>query len=152
MKPMPNTFLPGIRTAVRAVIFREGKLLVQVKEKPGLAPYLTLPGGMQEPGETAADALIRECIEEVGAEVAVGPLIHVAEVFKPKAEGMEHRVELLFACEIAEDYVPMIGLNPDPSQTGTAWASPVMRVSEFRPAYAAALNGAASFYLGVLHG
>ncbi|WP_346895783.1 NUDIX domain-containing protein [uncultured Roseibium sp.] len=152
MQPQPKTFFPTIRPTVRAVIVRNGELLVQVKEKPGQPPYLTLPGGKQEPGETAIEALVRECTEEVGAEVTVGPLIHVAEVFRPKDEGLQHQLELLFSCEVPEDYVPVMGPHPDPSQTGTIWASPVDRASAFRPAYATALSSNAPLYLGVLNG
>jgi len=32
------------------------------------------PGGKCEPGETAADATLRECAEETGLKVIVGPL------------------------------------------------------------------------------
>lgn len=151
-KPLPTTFLSPIRPTVRAVIFRNGELLVQVNEKPGQAPYLTLPGGKQEPGESAAEALRRECAEEIGAEVAVGELLHVAEVFKPKDGEMRHQVELLFACEVAGDYEPIRGPHPDPSQIGTAWVSPVARAADFRPGYAAVLSGSAPLYLGVLDG
>lgn len=125
---------------------------MQVKEKTGQPPYLTLPGGKQEPGESAVDALMRECAEEIGTEVTVGPLIHVAEVFKPKAEGTRHQLELLFACDVAEDYVPVIGPHPDPSQIGTVWASPKSQASSFRPAYVRALTENAPLYLGVFDG
>lgn len=152
MEPLPTTFLTPIRPTVRAVIFRNGELLVQVKQKPGHEPYLTLPGGKQEPGETAVEALVRECREEVGAEVRVGPLLHVAEVFKPKTAGRRHQLELLFACEVPADYVAIMGPQPDPSQTGTIWASPVTQAADFRPAYATALNGTAPVYLGLLDG
>ena len=141
--------LEPIRPTVRAVIFRNGDLLVQVKQKRGSAAYLTLPGGKQDPGETAEEALIRECAEEVGTTVTVGPLLHVAEVFKTKTEGKRHQLELLFACEVPDDYVPVTGPHPDPSQVGTIWASPATRAADFRPAYAAALTTSAPVYLGV---
>jgi len=152
MDPLPNSFFPQIRPVVRAVIYRDGALLVQVKEKPGEPVFLTLPGGKQEPGETVEEALKRECMEEVGAEITVGPLLHVAEVFKPKSEGLQHQLELLFACEVSADYQPHVGVHPDPSQTGTEWVSPVTRADAFRPAYGAVLTSNAPLYLGVLHG
>lgn len=152
MDPLPQNVLSPIRPTVRAVIFRNGDLLVQVKEKPGLPAYLTLPGGKQEPGESAPDALRRECAEEIGAAVTVGPLLHVAEVFKDKEDGIRHQLELLFYCEVDESYVPMVGAHPDPYQTGTIWASPIKRAEAFAPAYAKFLTRAAPFYLGVLDG
>ncbi|MES0880827.1 NUDIX domain-containing protein [Roseibium sp. SCP14] len=152
MESPPKNFLSPIRPTVRAVIFRNGELLVQVKKKTGQSPYLTLPGGKQEPGESATDALKRECAEEIGTEITVGPLIHVAEVFKPKEEGMRHQLELLFACDVPDDYLPIVGSHPDPSQIDTVWASPEKEATEFRPAYAHALAERAPLYLGVFDG
>lgn len=146
-------FLDPIRPTVRAVIFRQGQVLVQVKQRPAGPVYLTLPGGKQEPGETIPESLRRECFEEVAADVTVGRLLHVAEVFKPKAGGTRHQVELLFACDVAADYRPRMGHHPDPSQTGTTWACPAARAAEFRPAFAAHLTDpAAPHYLGVFDG
>ncbi|MBY8974504.1 NUDIX domain-containing protein [Rhodobacteraceae bacterium NNCM2] len=148
-----SSFLFPIRPTVRAVIYRESELLVQVKQKEDGAPYLTLPGGKQDPGESMVACVARECAEEVGAEVSVGALLHVAEVFKPKEEGMRHQVEFLFACEVAPDYQPRMGPHPDPSQVDTIWASPVAQAALFRPAYAGFLTaGDAPQYLGVLDG
>ncbi|MDV7145323.1 NUDIX domain-containing protein [Tropicimonas sp. TH_r6] len=146
-------FLDTIRPTVRAVILRQGKLLVQVKQKPGMPVTLTLPGGKQEPGETMQDAVTRECFEEVGAEVTVGPLLHVAEVFKPKGEGVSHRVEMLFACEIPADYTARLGPHPDRSQIDTIWACPTEEAGHFRPAFAPHLTDPDTpLYLGVFDG
>lgn len=152
MDAFPTPFLKPIRPVVRAVIVREGTILVQTKEKQGRGAYLTLPGGKQEAGETAEQALRRECFEEIGAEVTVGPLLHVAEVFKPKRDGLRHQLELLFSCTVPAGYEPVIGPQPDPSQTGTIWADPQTQAVQFRPGYAAVLRGDAPLYLGVLHG
>ena len=42
-------------------------------------PVWTLPGGRAEPGESMADALVREYAEETGLEISVGRLAYVAE-------------------------------------------------------------------------
>ncbi|QDY70612.1 NUDIX domain-containing protein [Qingshengfaniella alkalisoli] len=146
-------FIFPIRPTARAVIWRDGKILAQVKQRGCGKPYLTLPGGKQEPGESLADCVARECAEEVGAPVEVGALLHLAEVFKPKEDGMRHQVEALFACTIAKDYSPRLGPEPDASQIDTIWACPVNDAAWFRPAYAPSLaDEAAPLYLGVLDG
>ena len=95
------------------------------------------------------ESVVRECLEEIGAEVSVGPLLHVAEVFKSKEEGLRHQVEALFLCEIAESYEPRLGPKPDRSQVDTIWADPIAEAALFRPPIAAHLTDPkAPFYLG----
>lgn len=148
-----TSFLSPIRPTVRAVILREGRLLVQVKRRSGIPDYLTLPGGAQEPGETMPDCIARECHEEVGAKVAIGRLLHLAEVFKPKESGIRHQVEAFFACEVPPGYEPRLGPKPDRSQIGTIWADPVEQADLFRPHLAGHLvEPNAPFYLGAFDG
>lgn len=54
------------RPSARAVIIREGKLAMMHSKKYG---YYKLPGGGIKPGETPADAMIRETAEEAGLTV-----------------------------------------------------------------------------------
>ncbi len=148
-----TVFLSPIRPTVRAVILRDGKLLVQVKRRGDGPDYLTLPGGAPELGETLPESIARECHEEVGAVVMVGQLLHVAEVFKPKDGGLRHQVEMLFACSVPDDYEAQLGPHPDRSQVGTAWADPAAQAAQFRPRFAEALlDPDAPFYLGKFHG
>lgn len=59
---------------VGAVIVRGRTLLAQQRSYPPAAAGLwELPGGRVEPGETDADAVRRECREELGIDVEVGP-------------------------------------------------------------------------------
>lgn len=110
--PSVKQFLDPIRPTVRAVIRRDGRLLVQVKQKPGGRPFLSLPGGRQEPGETLDSAVARECFEEIGAKVTVGAVVHVAEVFKSKQDKLRHQVEILFSCTVPDNYVARMGSAP----------------------------------------
>jgi 8-oxo-dGTP diphosphatase len=59
---------------VGTAIVRGRALLAQQRSYPPEAAGLwELPGGRVEPGESDVDAVVRECQEELGVEVAVGP-------------------------------------------------------------------------------
>jgi 8-oxo-dGTP diphosphatase len=64
----------GQRTlVVGAAILRDGRLYTcRRTEPPSLAGLWEFPGGKVEPGESARDALVRECDEELGVLVEVG--------------------------------------------------------------------------------
>jgi 8-oxo-dGTP diphosphatase len=58
---------------VGAAIIADGLLLAAQRSEPAqLAGGWELPGGKVEPGESDVDALVRECREELGVEIAVG--------------------------------------------------------------------------------
>jgi 8-oxo-dGTP diphosphatase len=58
---------------VGAAIVQGGRLLAARRSAPAnLAGGWELPGGKVEPGESEADALVRECREELGVLVAAG--------------------------------------------------------------------------------
>ncbi|WP_323784869.1 NUDIX domain-containing protein [Thalassovita sp.] len=150
MDKTSNGFLAGLRPCARAVIVRNGELLVQVKSKPARGKYLSLPGGKQEPGETLIQCVIRECAEEIGATVTVGPLLHVAEVFRNKTGQRRHQIDILFACSVPADYVPRLGPYPDRSQIATAWVPVQEAAQRLHPAFGAALTDSdPAVYLGV---
>lgn len=144
-------FLEVIRIAARAVIWREGRILVQVKQAADGRIYLGLPGGRMEPGETLAEATRREALEEVGAEVRVGPLLQVLETYRKRPEGLRHQVEHLFVCHVDDTYVPQMGQHPDSKQIAVRWADPVVEAALFDPPYGALLTDkTAETYQGVV--
>lgn len=58
---------------VGAAIVRDRRLLVAQRAHPEqLAGKWELPGGKVEAGESPAEALVRECREELGVELTVG--------------------------------------------------------------------------------
>jgi 8-oxo-dGTP diphosphatase len=62
-----------MRKVVAAAICRDGRLLVaQRAHPPALAGLWELPGGKVEAGEQDIAALVRECHEELGVDIAVG--------------------------------------------------------------------------------
>ncbi len=63
----------------------QGRLLmIKRAHEPG-AGLWSIPGGRIEPGETDAEALVREMLEETGLAVEVGPLI--GSVRRPGLDG-----------------------------------------------------------------
>lgn len=114
-----------VRTSVKAVIIKDGRILLQIK-RDVLSQYAVLPGGGQHKGETLPEALRRECLEEINADVEVCELLFVRDYISDHHEfaevnGHVHEVELLFACSLPEDYQPQAGKEPDPGQLAVSW-------------------------------
>ncbi|MES9912468.1 MAG: NUDIX domain-containing protein [Candidatus Sedimenticola sp. 4PFRAG1] len=117
--------IPDIRNAARALIIREGKVLLLRKEGGGRGERFALPGGAQDPGESLQEALNRECEEEIGTSVNIGNLLHVVDFFKlrdTQPPTRRHLVEFLFQCSIDGDYLPCNGHRPDKHQVEVIWA------------------------------
>jgi 8-oxo-dGTP diphosphatase len=122
----PRNYSPMmIRVAVKAVIVRDDKLLVTAcRDKDG--EFFLLPGGGQEMFETLAEALRRECREEIGTDVEVDELLFVRDYIGRNHEFAAthmdaHAVELMFACRVPDGYVAESGVAPDPWQHGVTW-------------------------------
>lgn len=64
---------------VGALVFRRGRVLLVERARAPLKGYWSLPGGVLEPGETLADGIRREVLEETG--LCVQPL-QIAGVFE----------------------------------------------------------------------
>jgi len=88
---------PGPLVGVGGVVLRGGTqvLLVQRGHPPGKGMW-SLPGGKVRLGETLADALTREMLEETSLHVNVGALIDVVEI---QREGF-HYVVLDYLCTV----------------------------------------------------
>jgi len=115
-----ENLLAVIRNAARAIIIRDGKLLVLKK----INGSYTLPGGAQNTGETIEQALQRECLEEINTRVLVNRLAYVGDYFKPKQStppAIRHQIEFLFDCRVDEDYIAQSGDHPDKRQVDVVW-------------------------------
>ncbi len=62
--------------------------------------FYRFPGGMVEFGETAAQAIAREMIEEYDLSVRVKTLVAVSEAWVQTPERCAHQVTLLHHCEL----------------------------------------------------
>jgi len=120
-----ENLLPVIRNAARALIVRDDRILLLRKLGYSDGERFALPGGGQDPGETLQQALLRECEEEIGTQVQVHDLIHVADYCKVRdtdPPSIRHLVEFLFRCEVPDNYAPVNGEHPDKHQVEVVWA------------------------------
>ena len=103
-------------------------LLVKRGHEP-LKGEWSLPGGVVELGETLAEALAREVLEETGLEVAIGPVVEVLDRVQRTAEG---RVEYHF---VIIDYVclPRGGSLACATDADEARWVPLRDLDAFRP-------------------
>ncbi len=125
---------PTIRVANKAIIVRDDQLLVTVNGGDFPTFYLC-PGGGQDHGEDAYEALRRECREEIGCDVVVGELAFVRDYIAADHEFAEHDAwahqrEAFFFCELAAGAEPQLTDDGDVWQTGIAWLPLVGLVDE----------------------
>ena len=72
---------------VGVVVFRGDDVLLIRRGKPPRKGSWSLPGGMQEVGETVYEAGIREVFEETGVEIEVLGLVDVVDSIRRDADG-----------------------------------------------------------------
>lgn len=76
------------KAAASAAIFRDdGKLLIGLRGKDPRRQVWSLPGGHIEPGETAAEAALREIREETSITAEVLGLVDINDVIMRRADG-----------------------------------------------------------------
>src|SRR5471032_1811170 len=131
MRPAPST----VRTAARAVVVRDGRLLaIAMRDREG--DFYILPGGGQRHGETLADTLRRETHEEIGVALEPGPVLYVRE-YIGRNHGFAdvhrhfHQVEIVFRCAAPADAKLSGGEDKDRRQVGVAWLE-LARFADYR--------------------
>lgn len=119
-----------LRNSAKGVIVHEGRvLLTRCVDQTG--DWYCCPGGGQEPGESLADAVRRECMEETGAVVNVGEMLCVLEFHDHRND--THAIEFYFACTFEGGKVGM-GEVPDNEQVAVEWIDPrEFETIELRP-------------------
>jgi 8-oxo-dGTP diphosphatase len=73
--------------AASVAVVRDGRVLVAARGKPPMRDLFTLPGGLVEPGETLAEAALRELAEEVGVTAEIVGPIRPVEVIERDPDG-----------------------------------------------------------------
>lgn len=114
-----------IRTSAKAIIIEENKLLT-IKHEQNYKIYFILPGGGQNHNEDLKSALIRECLEELGAEIEIEDLVFVRDYIADNHEFAKqdpgfHQVEFMFKCSILNSNKLHQQSEPDKTQIGIEW-------------------------------
>jgi ADP-ribose pyrophosphatase YjhB (NUDIX family) len=80
-----------------ALITRNNKVLLVQESK---MDKLGLPGGKLEAGESLQQCLTRELDEEIGAKIAVGPLVMISQ--KPKTHEGNTVLRFIYTADVIE--------------------------------------------------
>ena len=113
-----------IRLSVRAMLIRDGHILLNEHSGKDGYWYMT-PGGGVEHNETLAEALVREIEEECGLTIEPGRLLFEREVIQDREPHSQldsgfHQVELFYAARIVDE-TKKVALNLDEDQLGHRW-------------------------------
>jgi ADP-ribose pyrophosphatase YjhB (NUDIX family) len=86
------------RAAVSGAIFRDGEVLLVQRGRPPAMGLWSLPGGHIEAGETAAQAIVRELMEETGVTARLIGVTDAVDVIRRDESGTAifHRVIVVF--------------------------------------------------------
>ena len=73
--------------AASVAVMRGDRVLLAARAKPPLDHIWSLPGGLVEPGETIAEAALRELMEETGVEAEIIGLVRPIEFIDRDPDG-----------------------------------------------------------------
>ena len=98
-------YYTGRRINVRAIIYKDGKLLA-VKHKHGdnISHYYAVPGGGLDPQESLIDGLARELHEETGVDAVIGNLLFIQQ-FPSARAGYAEELEFFFTVKNPDDFI-----------------------------------------------
>lgn len=117
----------AVRSAARALIVEQGKLLTVRMRRPGeKQDFLILPGGGQQHGETLMQTLRRECAEELGTVPEIHEVAYIREYIGKnhtfaRQHANFHQLEIVFRCSLPADAALDAGHEHDKHQVGLSW-------------------------------
>jgi 8-oxo-dGTP diphosphatase len=82
-------------------VFRNGRALLAARGRPPNEGVYSLPGGRVEPGETLAEAALRELREEVGVEASLIGFVAFVEIIERDDDGRV-RLHVVIAAHAAQ--------------------------------------------------
>ncbi|MBK9083421.1 MAG: NUDIX hydrolase [Rhizobiales bacterium] len=120
---MPDDRLYPARPILAAsvAVWREGRVLIATRARPPLEGVWSLPGGVVEPGETLAQAALRELREEVAVEARIVGFNRHVEVIERDGQGRV-RTHFVVASFVAR-WLAGEG-RPGPEAGAVAWVDP----------------------------
>ncbi|MGK2285988.1 NUDIX hydrolase [Pedomonas sp. V897] len=86
-----RTYTAAPLVGVGIVILREDRVLLIQRGKPPRQGQWSLPGGMQQLGETVQAAVAREALEETGLMVQIRGLLDVVDLIETDSAGRTSR-------------------------------------------------------------
>ncbi len=116
------------RPAAYGLLQDEAGRLAAVRIRQSGSEWFDLPGGAVEPGETEAEALVREFTEETGLSVQAGDVFARADHFWVKARG---RTLMNRAAYFSLTRSGPAGAPSEPDHT-LVWLSPVEAMTRMR--------------------
>ncbi len=114
-----------VRTQARALIVHADQIALVRVQRNGLERWV-LPGGGQDHGETLIETARRECLEELGLIIEVGPLCLVRE-FVPtnhapdRAPFTAHCIDFVFRCTVVGSPTFGHASQPDDEAIESRW-------------------------------
>lgn len=116
----------AIRSACKAIVFHNGKVLLNAHRLPDGSIVYDFPGGGQHPYESLEEGVKREVREETGYEVRIERFcglteeIHMDEEARKRMPDYTHRVLHIFLVTPVSD-TPSEITELDQNQTGSEW-------------------------------
>lgn len=109
------------RNSAKAIVLHHGKILVN-RCNSRFGEYYALPGGGQRKGETLAETVKRELLEETGYSVTPIRLSAIYErISNGRDDGLSHKIYFIFLCKLDEDIPCQTPSEKDRFQIGREW-------------------------------